>query len=258
MDGTRRHELSGPAAASQRDETSAAAAFGALSLIALAAVLVAVRGHVDDAVVALVLGCGVAIAGQVGGRRAGVASAIAAAVGFNFFHTRPYLSLRVHDADDVWTTGTLLVVGLVTGFGSDLAGRWRRRARRADDELGALERFIDVTIDGSRDAVVASATDEVRRLLGLSDCRYVDGPVPDGITVVSRRGALPDSEQLSFSGDGFVLPPGGIAIRVIGGGRQLGALMCTPGRTEGVALDRRRAASTIAAALGTALAHAER
>lgn len=231
-----------------------AAAFGGLALIALAATLVAIRGHVDTAVVALVLGCAVAVAGQIGGRHAGVAAAIAAAVGFNFFHTQPYLSLRIHGADDVWTTAILLVVGLVTGLGSDLASRWRRHARRADDELAALERFIDVAIDGSGDDVELAATTEVRRLLGLSACSYVSGPVPPALPVVTRRGALPDGEQLAFVGDGFVLPPEGLALRVVGGGRPLGYLMCSPGPTVGVPLDRRRAAASIAGVLGAVLA----
>lgn len=259
MDDTRRHDRSGSADVSRRNDATAATAFGALTLIGLAAALVAIRGHVDDAVVALVLGCGVAIAGQIGGRHAGVAAAIAAALGFNFFHTQPYLSLQIHDADDIWTTATLLLVGLVTGLSSDLAARWRRHARRADDELAALERFIDVAADASDDTAVAAATDEIARLLGLTECRYVPGPVPAGLTVVSRRGALPDNEQLSFVGDGFVLPSGGVALRVAGGGEPLGYLICTPARAEGVPLDRRRAAAAIAGALGiTLVAHAGR
>ncbi|MDQ1505393.1 MAG: hypothetical protein QOD57_3120, partial [Actinomycetota bacterium] len=51
-------------------------ALGGLAPIAVAAALVAVRGHVASANVALVLGIIVVVAGAVGGRAAGMVAAL--------------------------------------------------------------------------------------------------------------------------------------------------------------------------------------
>ena len=60
-----------------------------------------------------------------GRRFAAALSAVAAAAGFNLFHTEPYLSLRISSGDDVETAALLLVVGLIVG---ELALRGRRGA----------------------------------------------------------------------------------------------------------------------------------
>src|SRR6266545_3523131 len=73
-------------------------ALGGLAPIVVAAALVAVRDHVASVNVALVLGVIVVASGALGGRAAGMVSALTAAASFYFFHTRPYLSLLIHDA----------------------------------------------------------------------------------------------------------------------------------------------------------------
>ena len=89
-----------------RDDTAAVLAI--IVTIGVAAALVVIRGEVDNSVTVLVLAAVVSACGLLGGWRAGATGAIAAAVSFNFFHTEPYLSLRIHDADDVLTTFALL------------------------------------------------------------------------------------------------------------------------------------------------------
>src|SRR5437588_9726283 len=85
-------------------------ALGGLVPIAVASALVAVRGHVASANVALLLGVVVVVAGSFGGRAAGAVAALTAAASYDFFHTKPYLSLLIHDADDVEMTALLLVL----------------------------------------------------------------------------------------------------------------------------------------------------
>src|SRR4051812_31442977 len=90
-------------------------ALGGLAPILLAAALVAVRGPVDNINIALALAVVVVGAGALGGRAGGMVAGLTAAASFDFFHTRPYLSLLIHDADDVEMTILLLVLGLVAG-----------------------------------------------------------------------------------------------------------------------------------------------
>ena len=85
---------------SDRELVSTAEAIAVLATLAAGAALVVIRGHVDSAVIVLILTAVVCACGALGGVRAGVASALAASLSFNFFHTEPYLSLRIHDVDD--------------------------------------------------------------------------------------------------------------------------------------------------------------
>jgi K+-sensing histidine kinase KdpD len=55
----------------------------------------------------------VVVVGNLGGRSAAVAAAACSALSLNFFLTRPYLSLRIHDRDDVIAFAGLLACGLV-------------------------------------------------------------------------------------------------------------------------------------------------
>src|ERR1041385_1513154 len=84
-------------------------ALGGLAPILAGAALVLVRGHVASANIALVLGIIVVAAGSMGGRAAGAVSALPAAASYDFFHTKPYLSLVIHDVDDVEMTILLLL-----------------------------------------------------------------------------------------------------------------------------------------------------
>ena len=51
----------------------------------------------------------------LGGRAAGIVTALAAVVSFDFFHTEPYLSLAIDSRDDIETTVLLLVAAVLVG-----------------------------------------------------------------------------------------------------------------------------------------------
>jgi hypothetical protein len=76
------------------------------------------------AYVAVVVACA-----AVGGRRAGVATALGAAASYTFFFTTPYRTLHVDSAEQLITVAALAGAGLLAALG----GRWTRR-------LGARER----------------------------------------------------------------------------------------------------------------------
>src|SRR5207253_10895130 len=90
-------------------------AVGSLGALGAAAVLVGVRGEIANANVALVLVLFVLLGAAVGGRSSGAVSALVAAASFDFFHTRPYGSLKINSAADIEATGLLLLVGLAVG-----------------------------------------------------------------------------------------------------------------------------------------------
>src|SRR5437588_9084498 len=95
-------------------------AVGGIGSIATAALLVAVRDQVATVNVALVLVLLVLLGAVIGGRRAGVVSAVVAAMSLDFFHTLPYNSLKIANSNDIQTTVLLLVVGVAVG---EIAGR---------------------------------------------------------------------------------------------------------------------------------------
>ena len=65
----------------------------------------------------------VVVAAAVGGRAAGLISALSAALSYDFFLTTPYHSLRIDSVAQVITVALLFGTGLV----ASLAGRARRR-----------------------------------------------------------------------------------------------------------------------------------
>ena len=101
---------------------------GGLAPIVVAGALVGVRGEILASTVALLLMVVVVAVAAVGGRAGGAAAAITAALSFDFFHTRPYLSLSIVSRDDVETAALLLVAGLIVGTMAGRSGRARQSA----------------------------------------------------------------------------------------------------------------------------------
>lgn len=93
-----------------------AASLAALVSLAVATGLAGMRGHVHPEVVAVALAVVVAGAAKVGGRVAGSTAALISAMSFDFFHTRPYLSLKVENTTDLLVMVMLLCVGLVVSL----------------------------------------------------------------------------------------------------------------------------------------------
>src|SRR5215204_6590130 len=91
------------------------AAFGGLAAVMLPAALVPLRDDISPAALALLLVLPVLLGAMTGGRIGGAVSAVIATLGFDFFLTRPYLSLNMSSRDDVETAVLFLVVALVVG-----------------------------------------------------------------------------------------------------------------------------------------------
>jgi len=234
-------------------------AIGGLAPMAVGAALVAVRGHVASANVALALGIIVVAAGALGGRAAGMVSAVTAAASYDFFHTKPYLSLLIHDADDVEMTILLLVLGLISG---QLAWQARVAARQRDGGRGGLDqirRLADRVAQGHESAeVIAAARDELMATFDLVDVQFEAAPFHDRLDLaqLERNGVLAHRRyRMKPGGELEVeLPAEAIALPVLARGQIVGRFILDFHPGAGATLEQRIVAVALADQVGASLA----
>ena len=92
-----------------------AVSIGGFAAFGVAAGMVGLRSVLRPEVTAVALAAVVALAARVGGRAAGTTTALMAALSFDFFHTEPYLSLKMSDPSDLVVMVLLLALGLELG-----------------------------------------------------------------------------------------------------------------------------------------------
>lgn len=233
-------------------ESDLAVAAGGLLPIAVGATLVVVRAHVASANLALVLMATVVVV-SLGGRRAGVVAAITATLSYDFFLTRPYLSLTIDSADDVETAVVLLLTGLLVG---GLAGRrWSaaRDAATSRDEIRSLHRVADLVAHGAEPAEVLLACErELTALLGLHGCEFRAGTDHAVLPRLERNGTVAGGSR-TFLRREFALPTPMVELPVLHRGLPVGSFLLTPAADVGVSLDQRVVAVAIADQAGAAL-----
>jgi K+-sensing histidine kinase KdpD len=227
---------------------------GVLAPVVVAALLVGVRDHIQNANVALILVVVVVAAGAIGGRMAGACSAVVSALSFVFFHTQPYLRLTIDTADDIETTGLLLIVGLVVGHLSAGTITARASASESSLEIRRIHRVAERAARGEDAAVVIKAAeDELSDLLRLRSCRFEAQPVQSILPRLERSGQL-NTRVWRFRDNGFELPPEGVELPVYGRGQPLGRFVLDPIPGVGVTLEQRVVAVAVADQVGAALA----
>jgi hypothetical protein len=225
---------------------------GVLGSIAVAALLVGIRSRIDQANVALALVLVVVLAAYTGGRVAGAAAGIGAAVSFDFFHTQPFNSLAIKSGDDIVTTALLVAIGVAVGHIATSRHAASVAARTGIEEVAGIHRVAALSASGaSRVEVTSAVTAEVASVLYLRECRFTD--VDPELPHLESTGHV-DAAYV-FRRDGFVLPPEGVSIDVCLGEQRLGWLACEPAKdSDGVSLDRKHTAIALADLLGLALA----
>jgi Domain of unknown function (DUF4118) len=220
------------------------AALGAATAILVAGALVGLRHVLSNTSVALILVLVIVGAATIGGRKAGVFTAIAAGIAFDFFHTQPYNRLTINSADDVETLVLLVVVGLAAGelvtWGRDKA----RRGAMSHDELGRVRRVADVAVHAPPQ-LLESAIAELTDGLLLRKCWYESGPVTVPRPEISPRGTIFQTSY-RLSGGEFELPRDEVALPIRVEGGEGGRFVLVPTEGVGVARDRRLAAVAIA------------
>lgn len=233
------------------------ACVGAAAAMIAAGLLGAMRPAVTQANAGLVLVLIIIGAAVVGGRWAGGATALAAAVSFDFWLTRPYQSLAIKGGSDIVTTVLLFCVGIAVGH---LArSRWEAEAGKqaGSEEVAGIFRVTRLGAAGAGLYEVIDVVEaEVAEVLHLRRCTFEVLPPEVPRPTLDPNGRI-DAPYVHV-GDGFALPREGIAIAVTHQGRTLGWLTGEP-REElfGVSLDRRRTALVLAEQLGVALARSE-
>lgn len=230
------------------------AAMGGLGSIAVAGALVGVRGHVSSANVALVLVALVLLGGLIGGRLAGAASAVIAAMSFDFFHTVPYGSLKIANSDDIQTTLILLGIGVVVGE----LGAWARRGRAAMKEdrlqIRRIHRVAEMAAVGnSVEDLTLAVTAEISAALTLKDCWFDRSARAGVLPQLQREGRVVGGKQ-TYAPGGIELPAEGLELAVLGRGSELGHFVLVPAPGGVVSLEGRMIAVALADQLGQVLA----
>jgi K+-sensing histidine kinase KdpD len=88
---------------------------GGILAFSVAAGMVGLRPVLRPEVAAVALAVVVSLAARRGGRVAGTATAVMAAVCFDFFHTEPYLLLKLGDPSCLVVAILLMAIGLDRG-----------------------------------------------------------------------------------------------------------------------------------------------
>jgi hypothetical protein len=210
-----------------------------------------VRGDVGSTIVGVTLAIIVTVAALVG-RTAAIATAVAAAVTFNFFHTEPYHSLRIREPGDVAIVALLLGLGFLV---SDVTALMRRRERFARQRsiaegaaagvpalLGADRPIVDVW-----PTLASSLLDE----LSFATCRFVPGAAIE-LSIIADSPSHDAPNRATF-----VLPAAGAAVPIRREGRTVGHLVLTPQAGNTSLTVQRSVVHALAATVASALLASE-
>jgi K+-sensing histidine kinase KdpD len=215
---------------------------------------VPVRDVIGNTNAALVLVVVIVAAAALGGRLAGAMTAAAACLSFNFFHTEPYYTLRVHSDNDIWTIALLFVIGLAVGEVAVFARTNRTKAIIDRSGLAHLETIGAMVAEDQAPAAVWPAV----RVALLDELRLVDaafepeGRPASGLTVLERNGHV-DISVMYWTPEGMELPRDGVVLPVRAGIRSCGQIVLTPTHGRGTTLDQRRVAVALADLLAVTL-----
>jgi Domain of unknown function (DUF4118) len=237
-------------------------ALGALGAMALGVALIPFRTITPASNLAFAFLALTIVIAEVGGRGAGLATAVVSALSLNFFLTEPYLTLSIDRPDDLIAFIGLALCGLIAAaFG-------RRRARssemlgQARHDIEALEQLAGTLMP---EAPLENALEHLRRAFRLSavvlrraDDQVIAAVPPAYATrstlaiVVNPRTLLADERFHRLGRRGFRLPEGGGRLRLTEDPEPVW-LDLWEGDEEGLSRDEQRALVVAAAMLGLAL-----
>jgi K+-sensing histidine kinase KdpD len=208
----------------------------------------------------------VALAAAIGGRMAGLATSLAAALSYNWFFTTPYETLRIDSAEQVATVVLLFAAGLLASLG----GRATRRARvEAREEADVLQVLTGVNLAAARGGLKADQV-AAAGLRDLLDARAVgvvrDGPEGDlvaqagqldgdldldGLPHLDEEGRIPSGHRRSVGGT-LVLPAQGAVVDLVRRNRRVGSLVIVPAEDRPILRTTRLGIAAVAHALANA------
>jgi K+-sensing histidine kinase KdpD len=224
-----------------------------VAAVAMAAALVPLRNRVANTNIALILVAAVVAVAATRGRPVGLAAAVAAALSFDFFHTRPYESLSITRRPDVETAVLLLVVGLIVGELSSRSTRHRTDADRFGSDIARMHAVAELVSAGeSASDVIVAVRNELRDLLFLKECAFVRDFATRPRPRMERDGEVMMA-GLRWGVSRMGLPGKEVDLIVHGRGRPLGRFVLVPSPGVPVSWDRRLVAVALADQVGAAL-----
>ena len=194
---------------SARDDRSlAGVALGGLVAIALGVALAPLRESVSASNLAFAFLAWTIVIAETSGRAAALVTALVSALSLNFFLTRPYLSLHIHNLGDIGAFLGLAACGLIAA----LFGRRREAseasAGQAHDALAAVrraERALEQ--EAPHSARLAAVVGELRTSLGLravvlrGPAGAVEAAAPAGFDPPDGAPALLEADSIVPRGD---------------------------------------------------------
>src|SRR5215207_4564691 len=240
--------------AEMRTSLTIGIALGVPAAIAIGAFLALFRSIFDATNAALVLMIVVVAVAAIGGRAAGIVTALAAVASFDFFHTKPYLSLAIDSRDDVETALLLLVAAVMVGTIASWGRSAHRLAGTARSEVKRIHRVAEAAVSGTPAAdVLAVAQHELGELLSLHEARFEELPTTDVRVLprIGRNGAVEGVRDRTFGrltdgAGGFELPEQGVELPVLTRGQHIGRFLLSPAHSVAVSLEQRLVAVAIA------------
>jgi K+-sensing histidine kinase KdpD len=194
----------------------------------VAAALIPLRDVFVSTNIALLLVVTVVAFAATGRRPATVLAAVSAALGFNLFHTQPYLSLRITSRDDVETAALLLLVGLAVGELALRGRRARAMVARERGDLASIQGLGALVAKGEDpDYVLLATSSELTHLLGLVDCRFEADASDDRVLPVIHRDGTVRWGPTAWDTARWGLPSDGAVIPVWSHGRRQGRFVLT-------------------------------
>jgi Domain of unknown function (DUF4118) len=239
------------------EEPAGVGAVFAIIAITVTALLVPIRDWLGNTNVALILVGLIVAAAAIGGRLAGIVTAVAAALSYNFFHTEPHQTLRIDDRQDILTFILLPVVGVAVGELAVLRTRARHEAAEHASGAHDLERAVACLTSGEPlDAVWACVKEGLGHQLCVRAATFAPGEPAAGASSIDRAGRLVPSPS-KYSGGAFEIPDS-TGIAVVADGREIGHVRLTTTQGRGTTIDERRLAVALVDVLGAALVRSGR
>jgi hypothetical protein len=248
-------------------------ALGGFGAFVLALVLIPLRETASASHLAFVFLAWTIVVAELGGRAAALVTALVSALSLNFFLTRPYLTLRMDDPDDIIAFCALAACGLIAA----LFGRRRQHSEaavgRAHEALATIRDVVStLERNGVREARLAGALDDLRRFAGLRGLALRESG--GRVEVVSPPGFVPPAgapspleadsviaqgptSRVALGRRGMRLPEAGGRLSLSHGGRAVGHLDVWEADAAGLDPDQVVALRVIAQFLAAELAGAE-
>jgi K+-sensing histidine kinase KdpD len=230
----------------------ARAVLGIAIPIAVAVALVPFRTTIEPSSAALVLVLPVVLVALIGGSIPGVVAAVTAALAFDVLLTRPYHSFTINAAADLEAAAVLAVTAVtIAGLVSrEMTARTRSTLRHT--ALADLRAVAQRAAQGNTDALLEAATEAIRDVLRLRNCRWSPRYHGTAGHVLARNGTVGQ-----LRGDLAILPDH-VELPVVYDGQELGRLILTTVPGQVVSREERTVAVALADILATGLAPDQR